>query len=176
MMISLDLSNGKLASFDPSTVNLDSVIHLNLSGNGLTELLGWVLLCNNLIRLTLSHNKLTRLPSGIASLSCLYYLRINNNRLQELPAELIELANLKWLHLENNQLKFIPAELGKNNIQFFACGNPQGQPRNSEELKERWQKFISTIDRILQKQGDRDAARLIVEYIRCYEENSLGTA
>src|ERR687888_560123 len=58
---------------------------LNLSGNRLTELPGWVTELTGLTTLDLSNNALTGIPEGVRRLSALTTLDVNNNRLAEVP-------------------------------------------------------------------------------------------
>jgi Leucine-rich repeat (LRR) protein len=85
--VHLDLSNGKLHHFD-SASNLTGVTGLDLSGNELTAVPGWVCELTSLVALDLRDNRLTDLPPAFVNLSALTTLRLDGNRFPDIPAHL----------------------------------------------------------------------------------------
>src|SRR5438132_4238514 len=90
--------------------------HLDLRGQGLTDVPEWVWARRELETLNLSENRISSVSNDIAQLSGLRMLDLGHNELAELPEALGELVNLSdYLYLSFNHLTNFPAFLSHLN-------------------------------------------------------------
>jgi small GTP-binding protein len=107
----LDLSHNGLKELLPELFQLTNLTELNLSWNNLKILPSEILQLNNLTALDLSDNHLAKLPSEVFQLTKLNRLILVRNRFIRLPPEICQLENLEVLDLRSNSLLTIPPEL-----------------------------------------------------------------
>jgi len=96
-----------------ATKKPETVTHLRLNYQGLTELPVDALQLTNLVRLELVGNRLKTLPAGISAMRSLQRLDLSSNELESLPAEIGKLGNLADLQLLRNRLVQLPLEIGQ---------------------------------------------------------------
>lgn len=94
---------------------------LDLSGQGLVNLLPKLFQYDFLESLYLNNNKLTAVAPTISKLRGLRTLDLLHNRLAEVPAELGMCFNLRYLYLFDNNITQLPQELG-NLIELLFLG------------------------------------------------------
>jgi hypothetical protein len=119
MLPALDLSNGKLHTFNIKTINHITLNVINISNNELTELPLWLLLCDNLEELYCNSNNITTinaLPKSLKNLDLsnnnlatlcdlpitLEILNVNNNNLTDLPKNMTLCTKLYKIEYNNN--------------------------------------------------------------------------
>ncbi|MBS0650660.1 MAG: leucine-rich repeat domain-containing protein, partial [Verrucomicrobia bacterium] len=91
-----------------NAVLIRKMVHLNLSGLGLTQLPPEIGKFTGLQTLVLSNNKLTFLPESICNLTFLYNLYVEDNQLLSLPNSIGNLNSLHNIQVNNNQLHSLP--------------------------------------------------------------------
>ena len=103
----LDLSNNNLTQLEPGALNVAThLLHIDLSGNQLSDVDGAFDGLRQLSRLDLRQNRLTALTSNTFSgLSSLRYLRLDDNHISSIDARaFVELDRLMYLVLRGNPL------------------------------------------------------------------------
>ncbi|KAK8941188.1 hypothetical protein KSP39_PZI010590 [Platanthera zijinensis] len=111
-LVSLDLSENRLASLPTTISALSSLTKLDLHCNHITELPDSIGGLINLAYLYLSGNQLISLPSTICKLQHLEELDLSSNQLMLLPDVIGDLVNLKILNVETNNLEEFPYTIG----------------------------------------------------------------
>jgi hypothetical protein len=94
-----------------NAVLIRKMVHLNLSGLGLTQLPPEIGKFTGLQTLVLSNNKLTFLPESICNLPFLYNLYVEDNQLLNLPNSIGKLNFLHNIQINNNQLQTLPLSI-----------------------------------------------------------------
>ncbi len=124
-LINLDISNKGITQVPEEVWQLSNLLELDLSRNQLTELSGEVERLNSLQILYLSGNQLTQVPGELGKLSRLLKLYLGGNQLREVSGDLGKLSSLQMLYLNGNQLREVPEELGRlSNLQaLYLHGN-----------------------------------------------------
>jgi Leucine-rich repeat (LRR) protein len=121
-------TDGELKNIDQQTGD-----KLDLSGQNLEKIPGYVFGLKNLEELDLSNNKLTgAIQAEIRHLQSLKVLNAENNQMTGVPAEIGQLSNLEVLNLSNNQLTGLPYELG--NLQKLKTLNISGNKYSELDL------------------------------------------
>uniref|UniRef100_A0A0L0P344 CCR4-Not complex 3'-5'-exoribonuclease subunit Ccr4 n=1 Tax=Candidozyma auris TaxID=498019 RepID=A0A0L0P344_CANAR len=95
--------------------------HLDMSGQGLLNILPKLFRYDFLESLYLNHNKLTTIPKQIKELRGLRVLDLSHNRITEVPPELGLCYNLRYLYLFDNNIKTLPIEF-RNLIELLFLG------------------------------------------------------
>ncbi|MFK7947658.1 MAG: leucine-rich repeat domain-containing protein [Saprospiraceae bacterium] len=85
-----------------------NAIHLNLSGNQLTDLPQFITTMPYLEKLTLDNNNFKSIPSVLRHCKQLEEIYINNNPLTSIGLNLWKMKQLEVLHLENTDFKKLP--------------------------------------------------------------------
>lgn len=111
--IDLGLSTENSAAKDARVSGIDAKSILDLSGQSLSKVPGYVFDRTDLQELNLANNNLEgALPAEIRHLQNLRVLNLSNNAFTGVPAEIGQLGKLEILNLSNNQLTGLPHELG----------------------------------------------------------------
>jgi len=98
---------------DALSVSKDSVFHLNLSKQKLTELPVEIITFTNLKTLDISKNKLTILPQEIEQLVFLEVFNAEKNDLTKFPIGVTNCKSLKIVNLGRNEIPKVPKEIEK---------------------------------------------------------------
>ncbi|KAL0379078.1 UNVERIFIED_CONTAM: Plant intracellular Ras-group-related LRR protein 4 [Sesamum radiatum] len=112
-LITLDLSENRIAMLPEAIGRLSSLEKLDLHGNRITELPESIGDLLNLLQLDLRGNQLKSLPRTIARLVCLQELDLSSNGLSVLPDTIGSLVSLKKLNVETNDIEEIPHTIGQ---------------------------------------------------------------
>jgi Leucine-rich repeat (LRR) protein/serine/threonine protein phosphatase PrpC len=120
------LANNEYAQLPTSTRYIESLEHLNISGNQLTDLEPAQL--EKLLRLcTLRavNNCLETLPNSFASFQHLTTLFISNNSFTKFPLVICEITSLAYLDISFNKIQIFPDEICQltNLVGLFAIAN-----------------------------------------------------
>src|SRR5262245_51276402 len=67
----------------------------------------------SLVTLDISNKGLTELPEELWQLSSLHMLNLSGNKLTQISEKIGWLKSLRWLYLQENKLKQVPGELGQ---------------------------------------------------------------
>jgi Leucine-rich repeat (LRR) protein len=112
---------------------------LDLSGQQLKKVPGYVFKLTNLEELNISNNQITgALPAEIGNLKSLKVLNANNNLMTSIPAEIGQLPNLQVFNISQNLLAGVPKEIGQaQGLQTLDLSNNQliGLPYELGSLK-----------------------------------------
>ncbi|PIA46601.1 hypothetical protein AQUCO_01500261v1 [Aquilegia coerulea] len=111
-LVTLDLSENRIATLPTTIGNLFSLTKLELHSNKIAELPDTIGNLLSLIYLDIRGNYLTSLPVTIGKLSCLQELDLSSNKLVVLPESIGNLINLKKLIVETNEIEEIPHTIG----------------------------------------------------------------
>ncbi|OYU92627.1 MAG: protein kinase, partial [Burkholderiales bacterium PBB5] len=107
----LDLRHADLRALPPEVLALaDTLEVLDVSGNALSDLPGWLARCTRLHTLFASNNAFTVLPSVLGRLPVLDTLGFKANQIAEVPAASLA-PHLRWLILTDNRIAQLPATL-----------------------------------------------------------------
>lgn len=109
----LDLHANKIQELPESVGNLLNLLNLNLRGNQLTTLPATFGRLVRLQTLDLSSNGLKALPESIGLLEHLQILNVETNDLEEIPHTIGRCTSLKELHADYNRLKALPEAVGR---------------------------------------------------------------
>ncbi|CAM4976766.1 unnamed protein product [Rotaria socialis] len=109
----INLAKNKFTEMPIALVRLaESLLHLDMSANGLLQLNSQVGQLKELRFLDLSTNRLTDLPSELSSLEHLQIINLSMNKFVRLPSVLYELKQIQEILANDNQL----VELDPNGI------------------------------------------------------------
>ncbi|KAF5176376.1 Plant intracellular ras-group-related lrr protein [Thalictrum thalictroides] len=111
-LVTLDLSENRIATLPTTIGNLFSLTKLDLHSNKIAEIPDTIGNLLSLIYLDLRGNYLTSLPVTIGKLSCLQELDLSSNKLVVLPESIGNLISLKKLIVETNEIEEIPHNIG----------------------------------------------------------------
>jgi Leucine-rich repeat (LRR) protein len=106
-------SDAILDGLPRSLGQLTQLRSLNLAGNRLRTLPGWIESLNQLRTLVISDNSLETLPSSFERFTQLRSLDISWNRMTEVPAPVRAFSQLESLSLDHNKLGSVPEWLGQ---------------------------------------------------------------
>ncbi|RAL46443.1 hypothetical protein DM860_004722 [Cuscuta australis] len=109
----LDLHSNRITDLPDSIGNLLTLVYLDLSGNQLKSLAVSICKLSRLEELDLSSNALSNLPETIGSLSSLRRLIVETNDLEELPHTISQCSSLAELRADYNKLKALPEAVGR---------------------------------------------------------------
>ncbi|KAK1384532.1 plant intracellular Ras-group-related LRR protein 4-like [Heracleum sosnowskyi] len=109
----LDLHSNKLVELPETVGDILSLVSLDLRGNQLTSLPATFGRLVRLQDLDLSSNLLPLLPESIGSLVSLKTLNIETNNIEELPHTIAHCSSLKVLRADYNRLKALPEAVGR---------------------------------------------------------------
>ncbi|KAF9618695.1 hypothetical protein IFM89_002390 [Coptis chinensis] len=112
-LVTLDLSENRIATLPTTIGNLSSLTKLDLYSNRIAELPDTFGNLIGLIYLDLRGNYLTSLPATFGKLSCLQELDLSSNKLVVLPDSIGNLISLKKLIVETNEIEEIPHTIGQ---------------------------------------------------------------
>ncbi|KAL6582796.1 hypothetical protein OROMI_004874 [Orobanche minor] len=112
-LITLDLSENRIAVLPEVIGALSALQTLDLHGNRISELPESIGDLLNLIHLDLRGNQVKSLPTTIARLVCLQELNLSSNELSSLPESIGSLVSLKTLNIETNNIEEIPYTIGR---------------------------------------------------------------
>nr|GMC57354.1 plant intracellular Ras-group-related LRR protein 4-like [Ipomoea batatas] len=112
-LITLDLSENRIAVLPASIGGLSSLKKLDLHGNRISELPDNIGDLLKLVYLDVSGNQLKSLPVSIARLVNLQELDLSSNMLSVLPESISSLVSLKRLIVETNDLEELPHTIGQ---------------------------------------------------------------
>lgn len=108
-LLTLDLSQNRLAALPRELANLTALESVNLASNLLLEIPeGFGAGFASLEKVDVSFNMLTRLPDSITNATGIKELVIAGNRLTSLPERIGSLLELKRLDLEGNSVRALP--------------------------------------------------------------------
>ncbi|KAL8472538.1 hypothetical protein ACS0TY_029663 [Phlomoides rotata] len=109
----LDLHGNRISELPEAIGDLISLIHLDLRGNQLRSLPPTIDRLVNLQELDLSSNGLPSLPETIGSLVSLKKLNIETNDIEEIPHTISRCVLLKEIRADYNRLKALPEAVGR---------------------------------------------------------------
>src|SRR5690606_1338552 len=112
-------NNEHLFKLDSLPKDLNTVLRLNLSGNGINKIPDIVLQMENLQELDLSQNRFQDLKR-IEKLQKIQYLNLGMNNLEKFPIEITKLKHLKEVGLWWNNFKNFPEDFFTNNKELEA--------------------------------------------------------
>lgn len=112
-LVTLDLSENRIAVLPTTIGGLSSLQKLDLHGNRIVELPDSVGDLLNLVYLDLSCNNLKALPLTLARLTRLEEVDLSSNMLSVLPETVGSLVSLKKLIVETNELEELPHTIGQ---------------------------------------------------------------
>jgi len=102
-----------LTEFPRAILDLaDTLEHLDLSGNALSELPPDFARLKRLRVLFASHNRFTELPAVLGQCPCLSMIGFKANRIRHVLAESLP-KGLRWLILTDNQVECLPPTIGQ---------------------------------------------------------------
>ena len=107
-LVKLDLSNNGLTVLPKEIERFIGLQELDLANNKLTALPDSIQNLTHLRVLQAQGNQLHQIPDGIGKLTQLIYLMLSNNQLQTLPDSMENLTRLSWLSLSKNQIQDMP--------------------------------------------------------------------
>nr|AVM85910.1 scribble [Oopsacas minuta] len=121
----LTLSENDLIKIPPQIANMDRLVELDISKNGLIDLPDNIQHCNSLRILDVSFNPLVRTPDCVARVKSLTKCCLNDTNLERMPNEIGSLVNLQVLECRDNNLTELPASIGclSKLAQFDLGGN-----------------------------------------------------
>ncbi|XP_047981430.1 plant intracellular Ras-group-related LRR protein 4-like [Salvia hispanica] len=109
----LDLHANSISELPESIGDLLNLLNLDLRGNQLRSLPPTIDRLVRLQELDLSSNGLPSLPETIGSLVSLRVLNVETNNIEEIPHTISRCASLKELHADYNRLKALPEAVGR---------------------------------------------------------------
>ncbi|KAM3250206.1 plant intracellular Ras-group-related LRR protein 4 [Capsicum chacoense] len=109
----LDLHGNKIVELPDSVGDLLNLVYLDLSGNSPKTLPLTLARLTHLEELDLSSNMLSVLPETVGSLVSLRKLTVETNDLEELPHTIGQCTSLKELRADYNRLKALPEAVGR---------------------------------------------------------------
>ncbi|XP_015066732.1 plant intracellular Ras-group-related LRR protein 4-like [Solanum pennellii] len=109
----LDLHGNKIVELPDSIGDLLNLVYLDLNGNNLKTLPLTLARLTHLEEVDLSSNMLSVLPEAVGSLISLKKLIVETNDLDELPHTIGQCTSLKELRADYNRLKALPEALGR---------------------------------------------------------------
>ncbi|MCD7472547.1 Plant intracellular Ras-group- LRR protein 4 [Datura stramonium] len=109
----LDLHGNRIVELPDSVGDLLNLVYLDLSGNNLKTLPLTLARLTRLEEVDLSSNMLSVLPETVGSLVSLRKLIVETNDLEELPHTIGQCSSLKELRADYNRLKALPEALGR---------------------------------------------------------------
>ncbi|GAB4848366.1 Plant intracellular Ras-group- LRR protein 4 [Ancistrocladus abbreviatus] len=112
-LITLDLSENRIAALPVTIGGLSSLTKLDLHANRIIELPESIGDLLNLEYLDLRGNQLARLPPTVGRLVHLEELDLSSNRLSLLPDTIGSLVSLKKLNVETNDIEELPHTIGQ---------------------------------------------------------------
>ncbi|XP_077864862.1 uncharacterized protein LOC100374769 [Saccoglossus kowalevskii] len=112
-LVSLNLSNNRLASLPDEIGFLRGLEEFFLQYNCLTELPNSIGNLQKLVELDCKNNRIRRLPNTLGNMTCLSILNVTNNGLQSFPSSIGKLHELEELCAHSNQLTELPDEICK---------------------------------------------------------------
>ena len=123
-LTTVDLSHTNMSSLPVELFKLRSLRHLNMSNNGLSELLlpninHWPNILQ-LRDLVISHNSLENVPLELFRLSCLETLNLSHNPLKSLPKQWWAMKNLVILDVSFTYLESLSIETDLATSQIMA--------------------------------------------------------
>ncbi|XP_073293600.1 uncharacterized protein [Primulina huaijiensis] len=113
ILITLDLSENRIAGLPESIGGLSSLKTLDLHGNRICELHESIGDLLSLVSLDLRGNQLKSLPSTVTRLVNLQDLDLSSNAISVLPDIIGSLVSLKRLNVETNNIEEIPHTIGQ---------------------------------------------------------------
>ncbi|KZV20893.1 plant intracell Ras-group-related LRR protein 4-like [Dorcoceras hygrometricum] len=112
-LVTLDLSENRIAGLPESIGALSSLRTLDLHGNRISELPKSIGDLLSLISFDLRGNQLESLPSAITKLVRLQDLDLSSNAISVLPDTIGSMVSLKKLNVETNNIEEIPHTIGQ---------------------------------------------------------------
>uniref|UniRef100_A0A7N0ZSC8 Disease resistance R13L4/SHOC-2-like LRR domain-containing protein n=1 Tax=Kalanchoe fedtschenkoi TaxID=63787 RepID=A0A7N0ZSC8_KALFE len=109
----LDLHSNRISELPDTIGNLFSLVILDLRGNQLSSLPTTIGRLLNLEELDLSSNHLHQLPESVGSLRKLKKLNLETNNVDELPHTIGQCTSLQELRADYNRLKALPEAVGR---------------------------------------------------------------
>ncbi|XP_049386202.1 plant intracellular Ras-group-related LRR protein 4-like [Solanum stenotomum] len=109
----LDLHGNRIVELPDSIGDLLNLVYLDLNGNNLKTLPLTLARLTHLEEVDLSSNMLSVLPEAVGSLVSLKKLIVETNDLEELPHTIGQCTSLKELRADYNRLKALPEALGR---------------------------------------------------------------
>ncbi|XP_055805502.1 plant intracellular Ras-group-related LRR protein 4-like [Solanum dulcamara] len=109
----LDLHGNRILELPDSVGDLLNLVYLDLKGNNLKTLPLTLARLTHLEEVDLSSNMLSVLPETVGSLVSLRKLVVETNDLEELPHTIGQCTSLKELRVDYNRLKALPEALGR---------------------------------------------------------------
>ncbi|XP_059288596.1 plant intracellular Ras-group-related LRR protein 4-like [Lycium ferocissimum] len=109
----LDLHGNRIVELPDSIGDLLNLVYLDLNGNNLKTLPSTLVRLTRLEEVDLSSNMLSVLPETVGSLVSLRKLIVETNDLEELPHSIGQCNSLKELRADYNHLKALPEALGR---------------------------------------------------------------
>lgn len=109
----LDLHSNRISALPETISNLFSLAILDLRANQLNSLPATIGKLLNLEELDLSSNNLNQLPESIGMLTKLKKLIIETNNLEEVPHTIGQCTSLKELRADYNKLRALPEAVGR---------------------------------------------------------------
>lgn len=112
-LVSLDLSENRLATLPEAIGALAQLERLDLHANRLSELPNSFTDLTSLVYLDLRGNQLVALPASFGKLIHLEEIDLSSNMLTSLPESIGNLVKLRKLNLETNNIEEIPHTIGR---------------------------------------------------------------
>ncbi|KAK9713401.1 hypothetical protein RND81_06G025100 [Saponaria officinalis] len=112
-LITLDLSENRIAALPVTLGELSSLSKLDLHANRISDLPESIGELSNLVFLDLRDNNLVKIPSSIGRLTRLEELDMSSNSLSSLPDTIGSLVSLKKLNVDTNYLDELPHTIGQ---------------------------------------------------------------
>lgn len=97
----------------PETLANPKLLHLEISGNALTDLPGSMGQMSKLQDLDAARNKIHRLPDSFKNLKSIKAIDLSFNELKEFPKVLCEMTSLEKIILQGNDFDEIPESISK---------------------------------------------------------------
>ncbi len=121
----LDVNGNELTGLPGWLGNLTGLTHLGINGCNLTKVPEWIRGLTGLTDLYLANNKLAEVPEWVGDLAALKELELYSNQLRTLPESIGRLTNLTHLDLDWNQMQEVPEliEELQELTSLFICGN-----------------------------------------------------